>query len=238
MSHRSLTALALLGTLATYPARATVADFDPTDRYEVRDIRGWNVLAHGGLLAGHPELADRTLTLLTQQLDQVVRAVPAGAVGALRKVRIWVEEVEQHHPCMAYHPDAGWLRDRGMNPEKARGVEIADARNFLAWTADQPWMVLHELAHGYLDRALEGGFGNAEIRAAYDRALEAGPCDSVLRIGGEDERAYATTNAMEYFAEASEAYFGTNDFYPFVRAELRRHDPEMYALLEKLWRRP
>ena len=26
---------------------------------------------------------------------------------------------------------------------------------------------------------------------------------------------------MEYFAEASEAFFGTNDFYPFVRAELR-----------------
>ena len=30
---------------------------------------------------------------------------------------------------------------------------------------------------------------------------------------------------MEYFAEASEAYFGTNDFFPFVRIELRRHDP-------------
>ncbi len=43
---------------------------------------------------------------------------------------------------------------------------------------------------------------------------------------------------MEHFAEASEAFFGTNDFYPFVRAELRRHDPGMYALLEKLWRRP
>jgi Mlc titration factor MtfA (ptsG expression regulator) len=62
--------------------------------------------------------------------------------------------------------------------------------------------------------------------------------DSVLRIGGEDDRAYAATDPTEYFAEASEAFFGTNDFYPFVRAELRRHDPGMYALLEKLWRRP
>ncbi len=239
MSHRSPMALALLGILATHPERATAADFDPTDRYEVRDIRGWNVLAHEGLLADHPELADRTLTLLTQQLDQVVRAVPAGAVGALRKVRIWVELDEPHHPCMAYHPDAGWLRDHGMNPEKAKGVEIADARNFLAWTADQPWMVLHELAHGYHDRAVQGGFENAEIRAAFGRAMEAKPCDSALRIGGEEEEeAYATTDPMEYFAEASEAFFGTNDFYPFVRAELRRHDPGMYALLEKLWRRP
>ena len=40
---------------------------------------------------------------------------------------------------------------------------------------------------------------------------------------------------MEYFAECSEAYFGTNDFYPFVRSELRRHDPDAAALLGRLW---
>jgi hypothetical protein len=39
----------------------------------------------------------------------------------------------------------------------------------------------------------------------------------------------------EYFAETSEAYFGTNDCYPFVRAELKPHDPRMYELLGKLW---
>jgi hypothetical protein len=43
------------------------------------------------------------------------------------------------------------------------------------------------------------------------------------------------TNAMEYFAEATEAYFARNDFYPFDRDELKKHDPEMYALVEKLW---
>src|SRR5688500_13934456 len=57
MSHRSLIALALLGTLATYPARVSAADFDPTDRYETRDIRGWIVLVHQGLLADHLGLA-------------------------------------------------------------------------------------------------------------------------------------------------------------------------------------
>jgi len=45
----------------------------------------------------------------------------------------------------------------------------------------------------------------------------------------------ALTNQMEYFAEQSEAFFGTNDFYPFVRSELERHDPRMFALLKKLW---
>ena len=35
-------------------------------------------------------------------------------------------------------------------------------------------------------------------------------------------------------AECSEAFFGTNDFYPFVRSELKQHDEKMYELLKKL----
>ena len=46
------------------------------------------------------------------------------------------------------------------------------------------------------------------------------------------------TDPMEYFAELSEAYFGTNDFFPFVRAELKNHDPEACKLLRKLWGEP
>ena len=43
------------------------------------------------------------------------------------------------------------------------------------------------------------------------------------------------TNEKEYFAECTEAYFGENDFFPFNAAELKAHDPEMYALLGTLW---
>ena len=42
-------------------------------------------------------------------------------------------------------------------------------------------------------------------------------------------------DAMEYFAEASEAFFSRNDFFPFTRDELQAHDPAMFALLAKLW---
>src|SRR5690606_4277430 len=108
------------------------------------------------------------------QLYQIGRRLPSKAVGKLRRIRIWVEEDESNHPCMAYHPDARWLREHGMNPEKAGCVEVANARNFLAWTREQPWMVLHELAHGYHHQFLDGGFGNAEVVATFQRALEAG----------------------------------------------------------------
>jgi hypothetical protein len=232
--------LALIFVLGLIRADSAASDdppkpFEPTDRYETREVEGWTVLVNKGFLADQPELAERTLALLKFQLYQVVRRLPQSAVEKLRKVKIWLETNEPHHPCMAYHPDPGWLKEHGMNPDKARCVEIANAKNFLAWTFDQPWMVLHELAHGYHDQDLKGGFANLEVKTAFEKAMKAGHYRSVLRTNGKEEQAYATTNPMEYFAEATEAYFGTNDFYPFVRPELKKHDPELFALLGRLW---
>jgi hypothetical protein len=127
------------------------------------------------------------------------------------------------------------LRDHGKDPDKARCVELANARNFLKWTQEQPWMVLHELAHGYHHQFLKGGFENPKIKNAFDNAIKSKRYESVLRSNGKKEKAYATTNPMEYFAEASEAYFGKNDFYPFDRAELEQHDPKMFAVVDKVW---
>jgi hypothetical protein len=120
-----------------------------------------------------------------------------------------------------------------MNPDKAGAVEIANCKNFLSWTREQPWMVLHELAHGYHDRTL--GDDNADVKAAYQAAVDAKTYESVLHVNGRKQRHYALTNDKEYFAEASEAYFGTNDFFPFVRAELKQHDPRGFAMIEKAW---
>ena len=40
------------------------------------------------------------------------------------------------------------------------------------------------------------------------------------------------------FAELSEAYFGRNDFYPFTRKELEKHDPAGYRLMRETWGDP
>jgi hypothetical protein len=208
--------------------------YDATDRYETRRLEGWPLRINKRLLAeDQRELRDKTLRILGDQLFQITRVVPEASLAKLRKISIWVELAEPHHPCMCYHPDAGWLRQHGMNPDKARCVELANARNFNTWTLQQPWMVLHELAHGYHHQVLD--FDNAEIQACYDAAVTAKSYDSVLNVRGGKSRHYALTNAKEYFAEMTEAYFGTNDFYPFVRAELKHVDPRMHDLLEKVW---
>ncbi len=242
-ARSALVLTALLGFLAVGPGPVAppTADAEPPtmprapDGYRTRQIEGWTILVSSQLLRDQPDLADRTLTLLGFQLYQITRVIPPDALQKLRTVKIWVEEKEPHHPCMAYHPDPGWLKEHGMTPRKARCVEIANARNFLSWTLQQPWMVLHELAHAYHHQFLEDGFQNAEVKAAFDRAVGAGRYNKVLRYGGEEEKAYALNNPQEYFAEATEAYFGTNDFFPFIRIELRRHDPAAYAALESAW---
>ena len=87
---------------------------------------------------------------------------------------------------------------------------------------------------------MQGGFDNREIKAAYERAKASGVYEEVERWFGNgrpntQERAYAMTNPMEYFAESTEAFFSRNDFFPFTRAELKQHDPQMEKLLVRLW---
>jgi hypothetical protein len=162
-------------------------------------------------------------------------------VANLRKVPLWFSPVYPGvKPTAEYHPNAGWLRDNGRDPAMAKGVEFTDVKDFEAETKRMPNFTLHELAHGYHDRVLKGGFGNAEIKAAYERAKASGSYDKVERWFGngrpnKEEKAYAMTNPMEYFAETTEAFFSRNDYFPFTREELKRHDPEMEKLLKRVW---
>jgi hypothetical protein len=223
----------LMLCLGLSPKISSASGYDPTGDYEVRQMNGWTLRINQKLARGDASPAQETLRLLEFQLYQITRVVPAAALAKLREIPIWIELDDTRFPCMCYHPSADWLREHDLNPEKAGGVEIANAKNFLNWTKDQPWMVLHELAHGYHHRVLK--FDNSEIKAAYENAKGSKTYDRVLRINGQREKHYALTDEQEYFAEATEAYFGTNDFFPFVRAELKEHDPEMFKLLEKVW---
>ena len=74
-----------------------------------------------------------------------------------------------------------------------------------------------------------------EITAAFKRVMWSGIYDTLARNNGATERADATTSETEYFTESPEAFFGTNDLDPFTRRQLKKHDPEMFALLARRW---
>jgi hypothetical protein len=206
--------------------------YDPESAYAPRQIEGWRILVNQKLLA-QTNLCDRTIKVLSMHLFQVTRVVPEPALAKIRQIPIWVELNDPLFPGMCFHPSRDWLATHGVNPAKTGAVELANATNFVSWSLDQPCMVLHELAHGYHHLVL--GDDDPRVIRCYQHAQAAGLYASILRINGHHERAYAMTNEKEYFAESTEAFFGTNDFYPFVRAELKEYDPDMFALLCEVW---
>jgi hypothetical protein len=175
---------------------------------------------------------------LSNQLYRIAHVVPDGPLGKLRQVVIWVHRLDPVTQCMAYHPDANWLKEHNMNPAMAHGVEIGSGRNFISWCYEQPWMVLHELAHAYHDQFVPDGFENPDIKNVWKAEMESKRYDQVLHWDGKRVKHYAETNQMEFFAETTEAYFGRNDFYPFVSAELKTYDPGAYKLMLSFWGKP
>jgi len=141
-------------------------------------------------------------------------------------------------PQAEFHPDVGWLRTNGRNPDMAKAVEFTNVRIFAEETHRMPNFVHHELAHAYHFRVL--GRDRDDVIAAYERAKAANLYGRVERHHGNGrpntfEAAYAMTDPAEYFAEMTEAYFCRNDFFPFTREELHAHDPRMFAVLQEAW---
>lgn len=209
-------------------------------RHQTNSIEGWTVMINERLLEEEKEVTPKALGILRAQLQEIVRVMPAPAVAKLREVTLWFSpEYPGVTPRAEYHPGAGWLRDNGRDPAMVKGIEFTDVRNFESETRRMPNFTLHELAHAYHDRVLAHGFDNAEIKRAFERAKASGNYDRVERRDAQGnvklDRAYALTNPMEYFAETTEALFSRNDFFPFTREELHRHDPEMEKLLERIW---
>lgn len=199
--------------------------------YEKIELGTWKIYVERSL-KDHPR-KDRALQLLGFKLVEVEKLLPGAAVRELMKVPIWMSRDSSPGAC--YHPSIAWLQENGRVPEMARSIEIQNVDHFIDWSTTQPMMVLHELAHAWQDRMLEGGNSNPEIMKAYQIAKESGIYDQVLHVNGQKQLHYAMTNPMEYFAECTEAYFGKNDFHPFNRKELEKTDPAGANLVEKMW---
>lgn len=218
---------------------ASALSLGAAEGFKTRTIECWTVHVNEKLLAERADETEKALKLTQAQLAEIVRVVPTNAVAKLREVPLWFSpEYPGTQPKAEYHPDAGWLRANKRDPAMAKSVEYSNVRIIEREVIRMPMLALHELAHAYHDRVL--GFNHAEIKAAYERAKASGSYDKVERWFGSGrpntfERAYAMTNEKEYFAETTEAFFGRNDFFPFTKAELEKHDPEMFKLLGRVW---
>ena len=132
-----------------------------------------------------------------------------------------------------YHPSPNWLRENNRNPAMAEAIEFTNIPIFEKECKRMPRFVLHELAHAYHHQVL--GWDHPQIRDAYQAAKKAGTYNAVKNHAGHPRTAYALTPETDDFADNTEAFFGANDFYPFNKQQLKKHDPNIHNLLKKIW---
>ena len=204
--------------------------------HTTRNIEGWSIRVDDRLLKGNGSaLGERALKLLTARLVAITIVVPEKSLAKLRAVTIELDLDYGDLLHMQYHPDAGWLKEHGYSGKLAKCVHIPTAEDFLSPYENHrmPWVVLHELAHAYHDQVL--GFEEPRVLAAWKKFRDSGKYKSVLTSPGHQREHYGLSDQMEFFAEMTEAYFGSNDFYPFVTGELKQAEPEAFALMAEIW---
>ena len=199
--------------------------------HTTRDIEGWTVRVDDRLLKGEgAALGERALKLLTARLVAITIVVPEKALAKLRAINIELDLDYADLRSAQYHPDGGWLKAHGYSGTLAKCVHIPAAEQFLSPFENHrmPWVVLHELAHGFHDQTI--GFDDERVTAAWKKFCDSGKYKSVLTSPGPMREHYGLTNQKEFFAEMTESYFGSNDFYPFVvsipRAPLAAGPPD------------
>ncbi len=204
--------------------------------HTTRTIEGWRVRVDDRLLHGeHAETGARALKLLEARLVAITVVVPEPSLTKLRAITIELDLDYGDLTAMQYHPDAGWLKAHGYSEQLTKCVHIPEVQGFLspAENLRMPWVVLHELAHGFHDQTI--GFDEPRVTAAWKKFCDSGKYESVLTIPGKVRKHYGLTNQKEFFAEMTECYFGSNDFFPFVAGDLQRTEPEIFELLTDIW---
>lgn len=207
---------------------------DVAGDYERRMVGSFPVYVAPEFKARDPALLGSALTMIENNARDLEAVVPAKAWRRIAGVPIWLEIKTTPPDRGAYHPAPNWPPPGGEALARAGAIEFPGNLAYVA--ARQPNVLMHELGHAYQDRVL--GVGNRAIQAAYEKARASGRYDAVRHASGRLMRAYAMTDAQEFFAELSEAYFGRNEIFPFTREELRKFDPDSYRVIDDAWQRP
>ena len=204
--------------------------------HTTRVVEGWTVRVDDRLLKGeHAATGEQALKLLHAKLVAMTAIMPEKALVSLRKINIELDLDYADMFSFQYHPSAEWLKNNGYSETVAKCAHIPNAVDFLSPFENHrmPWVVLHELAHGYHDQVL--GFDEPRIKAAWIKFRDSGKYKKILTNSWGMAEHYGMTNHKEFFAEMTESYWGSNDFYPFVPGELKQAEPEIFALMAEIW---
>lgn len=146
-------------------------------------------------------------------------------------------DIPEHRDLNAVFPKTDWnKRCRGVGATKARPACSGAEENVLQLEGDRyrgESILIHEFGHTMLGMGLDAAF-RADVDAAYKDAMAKGLYKDT----------YAATNADEYWAEGVQDWFDANATSTppngihneiGTRAQLKRYDPALAALLVKVY---
>ncbi len=202
-------------------------------------LSGFDVLVEDNALTTDSSMTNNAINLLNTKLIEISQLnISQTKKEALQAVPIFMDW-NTTTGAAQYHPSEAWLISNGYIAEKARCVEISNVTNFVNWTnQNQPYVVLHELAHAYHHRILN--FNNAIITNAYNNAVSQNLYTNVSYHSGGGNyfnvaATYGLNNENEFFAELTEAYFGLNDYFPFDYSDLAGYDTIGFNMVVAIW---
>ncbi len=185
------------------------------------------------------------LSVLERELNDLRRILVPRIVRVLQEVPIWAEwdETDKLMPgaiARYYGGSAEGLLKLGGDPRKANCVEVLTMRRLgeirHPGTPLQQIIILHEMAHVVHHHLL--GWDNPELDATFKQAVDRKLYDEVNDRFGRRTKAYARTNAAEYFAEISCAYLDSCNYFPFNYSQLQGYDTAGFAFVERVWKHP
>jgi hypothetical protein len=213
---------------------------EPVREYQTVALGGWSFEVEKQLLAEAPEVADKALKRLRENLDRAFQALPKPAHTALRELKWFVLHGPKsrgggYDNGLAYFAKDAPKFHGHLDERWSRCVVIYCAENYTKlsdlWALKS---VMHELGHAHHK---ENWAENQEdILAAWRNAV-----DKELYRNVTDEKgrvipqAYALANQLEYFAELTAIYFARGNYAPFNRDGLKTYDPAGHAMIEKMW---
>ena len=230
-------------TNSAFAEIASFKDGNKTWRYKVTNVLGWKLYVEESI-SKQEKLNEIIIKEITQGIKRFINVVPKESQEFLKTIPIWASN-EPAYPLrknergvIPFHHDENWLRDHGLNPHMAPGVHVINPEAALVEHKIFEWgpmTMLHELAHAY--HIVNLGYDDPIITKSFTSAMARG---LYLKVPDRKEKeklvkAYAASNKAEYFAEATEAYFGHNDWFPHNKKELKKYDPGAFSMVEKAW---
>ncbi len=208
--------------------------------YRTYTVQGFTALVHDEVFGDAAKKFERPpLDILDAELATVVKVVNPKSAETLRRLVIWVEwdetnsGVENGRTGIAVAvyrggSPASMVAD-GLHPLKANTVDVLNMKSLTQ--EHQPkrdsgrCVLLHEFAHAVHDQLL--GRDSPQVKTAYAQAMERKLYDAKTH--------YAATSAAEFFAELTCCYLDKLHYYPNTRADLKKHDPATFKLMETVW---